>query len=177
MTATSPDHRIAGLPAVHIPAHRRRHLHRTKAAWFAVWPGLLLTGTIAAAAFALREIPGVATFSPMILAIVIGMAFHNLIGTPARAKAGVTFSLRRILRFAIILLGLQLTAQQVAEVTRLLAQRKATQPTTKRTFGSVFKNPEHELGAGRMIEECGLKGHRIGGALIYALTALAPASC
>ena len=116
MTATSPDHRIAGLPAVHIPAHRRRHLHRTKAALLSVWPGLLLTATIAAAAFALREIPGVATFSPMILAIVIGMAFHNLIGTPARAKAGVTFSLRRILRFAIILLGLQLTAQQVAEV-------------------------------------------------------------
>jgi UDP-N-acetylmuramate dehydrogenase len=52
------------------------------------------------------------------------------------------------------------------EVARLLAQRKATQPTTKRTFGSVFKNPEHELGAGRMLEECGLKGHRIGGALI-----------
>jgi UDP-N-acetylenolpyruvoylglucosamine reductase len=48
----------------------------------------------------------------------------------------------------------------------LLAQRKTTQPTTKRTFGSVFKNPEHELGAGRMLEGCGLKGYRIGGALI-----------
>jgi len=52
------------------------------------------------------------------------------------------------------------------EVSVLLAQRKATQPTTKRTFGSVFKNPAHELGAGRMLEECGLKGHRIGGAEI-----------
>ena len=52
----------------------------------------------------------------MILAILIGIAFHNLVGTPARAKAGVTFSLRRILRLAIILLGLQLTAAQVAEV-------------------------------------------------------------
>jgi len=53
-----------------------------------------------------------------------------------------------------------------ARVAELLAQRKATQPTTKRTFGSVFKNPSPELGAGRMLEECGLKGHRIGGALI-----------
>lgn len=79
-------------------------------------PGLLLTGSIAAAAFALRQLPGVGILSPMILAIVIGIAFHNLIGTPARAKAGVTFSLRRVLRFAIILLGLQLTAAQVAEV-------------------------------------------------------------
>jgi UDP-N-acetylenolpyruvoylglucosamine reductase len=53
-----------------------------------------------------------------------------------------------------------------AAVSELQAKRKATQPTNKRTFGSVFKNSSHELGAGQMIEECGLKGHRIGGALI-----------
>jgi UDP-N-acetylenolpyruvoylglucosamine reductase len=51
-------------------------------------------------------------------------------------------------------------------VADLIAQRKATQPTNKRTFGSVFKNPGHELGAGQMLEACGLKGHAIGGAVI-----------
>jgi UDP-N-acetylmuramate dehydrogenase len=53
-----------------------------------------------------------------------------------------------------------------ANVARLQALRKAAQPTNKRTFGSVFKNPGHELSAGRMLEACGLKGHRIGGAQI-----------
>jgi UDP-N-acetylmuramate dehydrogenase len=53
-----------------------------------------------------------------------------------------------------------------AEVRGLNATRKAAQPTNRRTFGSVFKNPDHELTAGRMLEACGLKGHRIGGAQI-----------
>lgn len=59
-----------------------------------------------------------------------------------------------------------------AKVGELIALRKAAQPTNKRTFGSVFKNPGfldrsgHELGAGRMLEACGLKGHAIGGAVI-----------
>jgi UDP-N-acetylenolpyruvoylglucosamine reductase len=57
-------------------------------------------------------------------------------------------------------------AEIKALVADLQAQRKAAQPTNKRTYGSVFKNPEHELSAGRMLEACGLKGYRIGGAQI-----------
>ena len=53
-----------------------------------------------------------------------------------------------------------------AIVAGLQRQRKAAQPTNKRTYGSVFKNPDHELTAGRMLEACGLRGYRIGGAQI-----------
>jgi uncharacterized integral membrane protein (TIGR00698 family) len=82
----------------------------------AILPGLLLTSVVAASAYGLRQLPAMATFSPMILAILIGIAVHNLVGTPAIAGPGVTFSLRRLLRLAIILLGLQLTITQVIEV-------------------------------------------------------------
>jgi UDP-N-acetylenolpyruvoylglucosamine reductase len=58
-----------------------------------------------------------------------------------------------------------------SEVTRLIDQRKATQPTNKRTFGSVFKNPTGDVGAGRMLELCGLKGYRLGGAIISPMHA------
>jgi UDP-N-acetylenolpyruvoylglucosamine reductase len=53
-----------------------------------------------------------------------------------------------------------------ATVAAMQAQRKAAQPTNKRTFGSVFKNPDHDLTAGRMLEACGLRGYTIGGAQI-----------
>jgi UDP-N-acetylenolpyruvoylglucosamine reductase len=53
-----------------------------------------------------------------------------------------------------------------AAVRALNERRKAAQPTNRRTFGSVFKNPDHELSAGRILDACGLRGHRIGGAQI-----------
>jgi UDP-N-acetylmuramate dehydrogenase len=54
-----------------------------------------------------------------------------------------------------------------ATVAEMQTRRKAAQPTNKRTFGSVFANPDrHDLTAGRMLEACGLKGHRLGGAQI-----------
>lgn len=79
-------------------------------------PGLALGGALVGLAYALRSLSFVALFSPMILAILFGMAFHNLIGTPVRAKPGVKFAMRHVLRFAVALLGLQLTIQQLADV-------------------------------------------------------------
>jgi uncharacterized integral membrane protein (TIGR00698 family) len=82
----------------------------------AILPGVALAGAIAVAAFLMRQIHGLGAFSPMILAIMLGMAFRNVIGTPPAVQPGIAFSMRRLLRAAIILLGFQITFTQIASV-------------------------------------------------------------
>jgi uncharacterized membrane protein YadS len=77
-----------------------------------ILPGLFLNSIT----FAIRQLPGMATFSPMILSLTIGIVFHNIVGTAAWAKQGVTFGLRWLLRGAICLLGRQLTSSQVIAI-------------------------------------------------------------
>src|SRR6202158_527526 len=78
-----------------------------------ILPGPLLNSVIAGVAFAIRQLPGMATFSPMILSMVIGIAFHSIAGTAAWAQQGITSSLRRLLRIVIFALGLRLTSSRL----------------------------------------------------------------
>lgn len=63
----------------------------------------------------------------------------------------------------------------VARMQDQLAKRDATQPTKDRSAGSTFRNPAgfsstgraddtHDLKAWKLIDEAGLRGHRLGGA-------------
>ncbi len=52
----------------------------------------------------------------VILAIILGFLIRNLIGWP-ELSSGLSFSVKHVLRLAIILLGAQLSWQQVMETT------------------------------------------------------------
>lgn len=81
--------------------------------WHGTAQGLLLTAAISAAAYLLRMIPGTAAVSPMLLAVVIGMSINAKFGLRADTRPGIELVLRRFLRIAIVLLGLQLTTTQI----------------------------------------------------------------
>lgn len=81
-----------------------------------LWPGLLLTAVIAAAAFLPRAMTGWAMLNPLVVAILLGIALRAAIGLPTAAAPGLTVSQKRVLRIAIALLGLQISMSQIAEI-------------------------------------------------------------
>jgi UDP-N-acetylmuramate dehydrogenase len=57
--------------------------------------------------------------------------------------------------------------EEIREIVReMQGRRRAAQPQKVRTFGSVWQNPSPEMTAGRLLEQCGLKGFVAGGARI-----------
>lgn len=79
-------------------------------------PGLALTLGLALVAMGVQRLSGIAALSPLVVAMVLGMVIRNTVGPIPAAAPGITFSLKKILRFAIILLGLQLTLMQLVAV-------------------------------------------------------------
>lgn len=83
---------------------------------------------------------------------VLGFAYRTCRLPPGAVVTRIEFALRD---------------GDVAESERIMQadrdHRRRTQPLDKPTFGSTFVNPPGDF-AGRLIEEVGLKGHRVGNA-------------
>lgn len=82
----------------------------------ALVPGLCLTAAIAALSVALSRMTTIAAFSPLMLAAIIGMLVRNTLPLHPTFKPGITFSLKRLLRLAIIMLGANLTVGQFIDI-------------------------------------------------------------
>jgi len=93
-----------------------------------------------------------------------------------RPRKAIPFSYRRSGLDNAIVLGCTLKFEEdraeklKADLALLLKKRRAGTPFDQPCCGSVFKNPDVNT-AGRLIERCGLKGRRVGGAEISAMHA------
>jgi len=69
----------------------------------------------------------------------------------------------------VVFAGLRLTPRPVEEVVaqleRTLSCKRTAQPLTMPSAGCFFRNPAGDY-AGRLVDQAGLKGHRVGGAMV-----------
>ena len=77
-----------------------------------VWPGLVLAIVIAIASTFIAEQRGGPT---LLYALLIGMVL-NPVASEGRAKAGVDFAARRVLRLGVALLGARITLEQIGSL-------------------------------------------------------------
>jgi len=75
------------------------------------------------------------------------------------------FSRSEVITKACLRIPLGDAAEAKLHLQEMRAHRKKTQPIKEPNAGSIFKNPPGDY-AGRLIEACGFKGKRVGGALI-----------
>ncbi len=79
-------------------------------------PGLLLSFGLSMLASNLQKFPFLGFTSPLMIAVIMGTLIRNTVGVPAIYRPGIVFSLKKLLRFSIILLGLQLSLAQVLDI-------------------------------------------------------------
>jgi len=77
----------------------------------ALMPGLLLTAAISA--LSLHTGAKITYVTPLIAAMGIGMLLRNAFIIPTAYNAGIFFSMRQILRFAVALLGIRITFEKI----------------------------------------------------------------
>jgi uncharacterized integral membrane protein (TIGR00698 family) len=81
-----------------------------------VLPGLLLTTLIAAIALGLDRLSNLHTLNPLLIAVLLGMGWRQWGVVPAAYRPGIKFAMKRVLRLAVILLGLRLSVTEVLAV-------------------------------------------------------------
>jgi len=82
-------------------------------------PGLLLTVAISAAAIRLQDVPYIHDhlhFGALLLVILIGILWRNLLPPPEWAEPGIKIAQKGILRWGVALLGFKLSISAIASI-------------------------------------------------------------
>lgn len=77
-------------------------------------PGLGVVVAMTATAMLLQRATGIAALSPLIVALLLGIGWRSFAGSRPVLKPGIRFALKPALRMAIVLLGIQVTLDEVA---------------------------------------------------------------
>jgi uncharacterized integral membrane protein (TIGR00698 family) len=81
-----------------------------------ILPGLTLCVLLALAAIRVRDASGLEALNPVVVAMAGGIAIRAALRVPAWVRPGTAFAVRPVLRAAIVLLGLQVTAEQLLSI-------------------------------------------------------------
>lgn len=82
----------------------------------AILPGLLLSVVLAVIADQIRRATGIAALNPVVVALALGVLMRALLPLPDQLRPGIAFSVRPLLRAAIVILGLQITLRQLIDI-------------------------------------------------------------
>jgi uncharacterized integral membrane protein (TIGR00698 family) len=89
-------------------------MSRIKREFLSLIPGLALAAVIGVVAFEAHRL--YKPLSGVAVAMIIGLLIRNLASVPYRCEVGVQFAARRILRLAIVLLGVRLSFLEVLKI-------------------------------------------------------------
>lgn len=75
--------------------------------------GLVLTMVVGVLAQNIIHIPLLSVPGPMVIAILVGMAWRAFMGIPKYANTGISFASKRLLRYGIVLMGVRLNLDAI----------------------------------------------------------------
>ena len=83
---------------------------------FRLLSGILFCSVLALLALMLNNFSKLGIVSPLLLSVIIGISYRNLIGITPNFFPGIRFCHKRLLKFAIVLLGLKLSLSEIQTV-------------------------------------------------------------
>lgn len=132
-----------------------------------------IPGTVGGALIMNAGIPG-ACISDLLEAVTV-MDYNGKTKTIKKDKIKFVYRGSGLDKYIILSAKFKLRPGKIDEISRLVRQylenRKAGQDWKSFSAGCVFKNPRPGLSAGKLIDLCGLKGRRAGGAQVSRIHA------
>ncbi|MBI3941419.1 MAG: putative sulfate exporter family transporter [Chloroflexi bacterium] len=105
---SAPDKFLLGIPYTDLPTLLTGLLSASLLAWFSIW----LSEYLGTALLGFTKSP----ISSVMMAIVLGLIIGNLVRLPAAIQPGLNFSVKKVLRLGIILLGIRLSIVDILQL-------------------------------------------------------------